>query len=99
MSKQRKDIVIIDLDLPEVNNLEEEIDRITEKLKKANSLADELASKTNPSPKDEQPLEEKLVNLLAGKNIVEVVFGIIIAIEDLGEPQIIARMINAYFNR
>ncbi len=83
MSKQRKDIVIIDLDLPEVNNLEEEIDRITEKLKKANSLADELASKKSTGITDDA--------LVMADTIIGV-------LEKTYTPELIARIVNTYFN-
>lgn len=83
MSKQRKDIIIIDLDLPEVNNLEEEIDRITEKLKKANSLADELASKKSTGITDDA--------LVMADTIIGV-------LEKTYTPELIARIVNTYFN-
>lgn len=93
---KKLDIALPNIDLPKLKLIDREIDKVLEKLKEANALADELASKNSEDP--ESSIDEKLKSILEGKTIVEAVFGIIIAIEESSDPETIARMINAYFN-
>ncbi|WP_305153346.1 hypothetical protein [uncultured Dubosiella sp.] len=44
---EKKNRIEIEVDHTSLNKCEEQIDRIVEKLKEADSLVDELASKTN----------------------------------------------------
>lgn len=60
---------------------------------KANSLADELASKP-----DVRTASEELRNMIADRPIEEQVGIILHAIEFELEAQVIARMVDAYFN-
>lgn len=64
-----------------------------EKNEKANSLADELASKP-----DVRTASEELRNMIAGRPIEEQVGIIIHAIEFETDERAIARMVDAYFN-
>lgn len=93
---KKLDVAFLNIDLPKLKLIDREIDKVLEKLKEANSLADELASRTDEE--SEYSIDEKLKSVLEGKTIVEAVFGIIIAIEESSDPETIARMINAYFN-
>lgn len=95
---EKKNRIEIEVDHTSLNKCEEQIDRIVEKLKEADSLVDELASKMKRTPYVEGDFNEKLKKLLAGKSAFEVVFGIIAAIEHMYDSKTIAKMINAYFN-
>lgn len=44
---EKKNCIVIDVDRTNLDKCEKQVDRIIKKLKEANSLADELASKTN----------------------------------------------------
>ena len=96
MENKKLDVAFLNIDLPKLKLIDREIDKVLEKLKEANALADELASKNSEDP--ESSIDEKLKSILEGKTIVEAVFGIIIAIEESSDPETIARMINADFN-